>query len=253
MTVPSTRAHLLGRRTSIGLGVTVALALVTLAVLALAIAPPDANQGDAQRIMYIHVPTAWIAYLAFGVTSLASMLYLIPKTRSLTWDRVAGASAEVGVVFIGLALFSGSVWGRPTWGVWWTWDARLVTTAVLFFLYLGYLALRRVPGTFEQRAKRAAIAGLIAFVDVPIVHKSVEWWRTLHQQATVLRPEPQIEGIMAFTLLFAVIAFTLFFVWLVDQRFRIAALEDALADTELDLAIAERIASAEPQTAGVNQ
>ena len=253
MTVPSTRAHLLGRRTSLGLAAAVVVGLVALVVLALVVAPPDVNQGDAQRIMYIHVPMAWIAYLAFGITSFASALYLFPKTRSLTWDRLAGASAEVGVVFIGLALFTGSVWGRPTWGVWWTWDARLVTTAVLFFLYIGYLALRRVPGTYEQRAKRAAIAGLIAFVDVPIVHKSVEWWRTLHQEATVLRPDPQIEGIMAYTLLFAVIVFTAFFVWLLDQRFRVAAMEDALADADLDLAIAERVASADRPTAGVNQ
>jgi heme exporter protein C len=244
---------LLGPRTSLILGVLVAVSLAVLVLYALVIAPPDANQGDSQRLMYVHVPTAWIAYLAFGITSLASVLYLIPKTRSLTWDRLAGASAEVGVVFIGLALFTGSVWGRPTWGVWWTWDARLVTTAVLFFLYLGYLALRRLPGTFEQRAKRSAIAALIAFVDVPIVHMSVQWWRTLHQQATVLRPDPQIEGVMAFTLLWAVIAFTMFFVWLVDRRYRVAALEDILIDAELDIAIAERVASGAPQTAGATR
>ena len=105
----------------------------------------DAVQGDAQRLMYLHVPAAWIAYLAFGVTALASALWLWPRTRAMVWDRVAGASAELGVIFTALTLVLGSLWGRPVWGVWWAWDARLVTTAVLFFLYLGYLALRRIP------------------------------------------------------------------------------------------------------------
>ena len=115
------------------------------------------------------------------------------------WDRVAGASAELGVIFTGLTLLLGSLWGRPVWGVWWAWDARLVTTAVLFFLYLGYLALRRVPAAPDVRAKRCAIAALIAFVDVPIVHFSVTWWRTLHQEATVFNPEldAKIHGTMA--------------------------------------------------------
>ena len=137
-------------------------------------APPDEVQSDAQRLMYLHVPAAWIAYLAFGVTALASALWLWPRTRSTVWDRVAGASAELGVIFTGLTLVLGSLWGRPVWGVWWAWDARLVTTAVLFFLYLGYLALRRIPGAPDARAKRCAIAALIAFVDVPIVHFSVD-------------------------------------------------------------------------------
>ena len=108
---------------------------------------PTAVQGDAQRLMYLHVPAAWIAYLAFGVTALASVLWLWPRTRATVWDRLAGASAEVGVIFTGLTLVLGSLWGRPVWGIWWAWDARLVTTAVLFFLYLGYLALRRIPAT----------------------------------------------------------------------------------------------------------
>ena len=126
------------------------LALATLIVLTLFGlwgAPPDAVQGDAQRLMYLHVPAAWIAYLAFGVTALGSALWLWPRTRATVWDRVAGASAELGVIITALTLVLGSLWGRPVWGVWWAWDARLVTTAVLFFLYLGYLALRRIPAT----------------------------------------------------------------------------------------------------------
>ena len=132
------------------------------------------------------------------------------------------------MIFTALTLVLGSLWGRPVWGVWWAWDARLVTTAVLFFLYLGYLALRRIPSSPDARAKRCAIAALIAFVDVPIVHFSVTWWRTLHQQGTVFNDEldAQIHGVMAFTLWFGVLAFTLLYVYLLDRRYRLLALDE---------------------------
>ena len=229
-------------------------ALIALVVVGLLVAPPDDVQGDAQRLMYLHVPTAWVAYLAFGVTSLGSALYLIRRTRSFVWDRVAGASAELGVIFTGLTLLLGSLWGRPIWGVWWAWDARLVTTAVLFFLYLGYLALRRVPAAPEVRAKRCAIAGLIAFVDVPIVHFSVTWWRTLHQEATVFNPEldARIRGSMAVALWLGVLAFTLLYVYLLDARYRLETLEEGRDARELEAAIADRVRGAEPrETVGV--
>jgi heme exporter protein C len=221
-------------------------ALVVLALFGLWGAPPDEVQGDAQRLMYLHVPAAWIAYLAFGVTAVSSVLWLWPRTRSMVWDRIAGASAELGVLFTALTLLLGSLWGRPVWGVWWAWDARLVTTAVLLFLYIGYLALRRVPAAPETRAKRCAIAALIAFVDVPIVHFSVTWWRTLHQEATVFDPElkANIHGVMAFTLWWGVLAFTLLYLYFLDRRYRLASLEEDLESRELDRAIAERIAGA---------
>jgi heme exporter protein C len=217
-----------------------------LAILGLWVAPPDAIQSDAQRLMYLHVPAAWIAYLAFGITALGSALYLWRRTRSPVWDRLAGASAEIGVLFTGLTLVLGSLWGRPVWGVWWAWDARLVTTAVLFFLYIGYLALRRVPTTVETRAKRSAIAGLIAFADVPIVHFSVDWWRTLHQQATVFTPSlnAHIHGVMAFTLWWGVLAFTILFVYLLDRRYRLEAFEENAEAKELARAIEERVQGA---------
>ena len=245
-------ARLLGRRVSLVLGVLSLAALVVLAIYGLVVAPPDAVQGDAQRIMYLHVPAAWLAYLAFAVTALGSILYLLPRTRSLVWDRVAGASAELGVLFTGLTLVLGMLWGRPVWGVYWTWDARLVTTAVLFFLYLGYLALRRVPADPHTRAKRCAIAGLIAVIDVPIVHFSVEWWRTLHQQGTVFNRalSPEIHGVMAFTLWWGVFAFTLLYVYLLDLRYRSMALEEGLEDRELAAAIQDRRAEADDNDRG---
>jgi heme exporter protein C len=223
--------------------------LVALVVVGLFVAPPDDVQGDAQRLMYLHVPAAWLAYLAFFVTAVSSGLYLYPRTRALVWDRVAGASAELGVVFTGLCLLLGSLWGRPIWGVWWAWDARLVTTAVLFFLYLGYLALRRVPAPLDVRAKRCAIAALIAFVDVPIVHFSVTWWRTLHQEGTVFNDELEahIHGTMALALWIGVLAFTLLYVYLLDLRYRLEVLEEDRDERELAAAIEDRVQGGVPR------
>ncbi|MGI9033612.1 MAG: cytochrome c biogenesis protein CcsA [Acidimicrobiales bacterium] len=227
------------------LGALTIVALALTAWMALVASPPDVNQKDAVRLLYLHVPTAWLAmYLSFGVTSLASALYLWRRTRSRFWDQVAGASAEVGVLFIGLTLAIGAIWGRTTWGVWWTWYARLTSTAVLFVLYLGYLAVRRVPADPEVRSRRAAIVALAAFVDVPIVHQSVDWWRTLHQPATILDEkrllDPQIHGSMAWTLLVGVVAFTLLYFWLLVHRVRLAHLEELADDRLLEEALAER-------------
>ena len=194
-------------------------------------------------MLYLHVPCAWLAYLAFGVTAIASVLWLIPRTRNTAWDLLAGASAEVGVVFTALMLIVGSLWGKPTWGTWWEWDARLTTTAILFFLYLGYLALRRTGATSAERGKRCAIAALIAFADVPIVHFSVTWWQTLHQQGTVFNPklDVKVNGSMALTLVVAVVAFTLLYGYLVMTRFELGQLEEGLEERELEKAIAERV------------
>ncbi len=245
-TTPSTTERLLNPWVRRVFGAAALASLVALVVVGLFVAPPDAVQGDAQRIMYVHVPAAWIAYVAFGVTSITSLLYLWPRTRSLVWDRIAGASAELGVVFTGLTLVLGSIWGRPVWGVWWAWDARLVTTAVLFFLYVGYLALRRVPAATDVRAKRSAIAALIAFVDVPIVHFSVTWWRTLHQQGTVFNEklDAEIHGTMALALWLGVLAFTVLYVYLLDLRYRLEALDEDRETRELDAAIADRVRGA---------
>jgi len=213
-----------------------------LLLFGLVLSPADIDQGDAVRIMYVHVPTVWLAYLAFIVTAVCSCLYLFGRRHSLGFDRVAGASAEIGVVFMALTLISGSLWGRITWGVYWQWDARLTTTALLFVTYIGYLAVRGLEGTRERRARRSAVIGLLAVVEIPLVHWSVRLWRSLHQEATILDTDldVDIDGLMLFTLFSGVVAFTLLFVWLLLHRTRTIALDDLLASRGLDRAIAER-------------
>ncbi len=206
-----------------------ALALVGVAadvVLGLWVTPPDLHMGELVRLLYVHPPLAFVAFLAYGVCFLASLGYLWPRTRSLALDRLAGASAEVGVVFTALTLVTGSLWGRPTWGAWWVWDPLLTTTALLLVLYLGYLAIRAVPGDPEARARRSAIAALIAFIDVPVVYFSVSWWNSLHQLPSLQPGKAYVHGIMLFTLLLGFVAFALVYVWLVGHRYRLALLVD---------------------------
>ena len=153
------------------------------------VTPPDVVQGNLARLLYIHPAVATVAlYWAGGVAAGGSLLYLWPRTRSFFWDRLAAAAVEVGAVFSALTLVTGSLWGRPVWGVWWTWDARLTSTALLLLLEIGYLALRRVPADPDVRARRCAVAALLVAIDVPIVHFSVDWWNTLHQGGTILDP-----------------------------------------------------------------
>lgn len=232
------------------LGLAALLTLSVVAVLGLFVTGPDVVQGEVVRLIFVHPAVAWVSYLAFGVSAMGSVLWLVPRTRHARWDQLAGASAEVGVVFCSLALVTGAIWGRPTWGVWWTWDARLTTTAVLLATQLGYLALRRVPASPSIRRRRNAIAGLIAFANVPLVHMSVEWWRTLHQGRTLLRPDPEIAGLQLGTMLLSVVAFTLVYSWMVLHRYRIEQLEEQLDTQVLDLAFAERQAETDTANAG---
>ena len=207
------------------LGWATAAALAASAVLSLVISPPDVDQRNAARLLYIHVPSAWLAYLAFAVVFLASIAYL--RTKKARWDRLAAASAEVGVLFTALAIALGSIWGKPIWGTWWTWDPRLTTTAILLLIYLGYLAVRRLPDNPAKRARWAAVVGIVGFLDVPIVHLSVTWWRSLHQGATVrLLGQSTIAPVMLAALLMGVFAFTLLYLYLVTLRLRVGRLED---------------------------
>ncbi len=165
------------------------LALVGLAaglVMAFGVAPREATQGNVQRIMYVHVPAVWVAYLAFMVVFAASLGYL--WTRSRHADRVGAAATEVGVVFLGINIATGSIWGKPTWGTWWTWDARLTSVSVVFLMYLGYLLLRRMTDDPERSARYAAVLGVLAAPSMYLVHTSVYWWRTLHQPPSLMKP-----------------------------------------------------------------
>jgi len=200
------------------LGIAAAASFAVASVMALAWAPTDAVQGDVYRIMYVHVPAAWLAYLAFVVVFLASVGWLWSKRP--WFDAVAVASAEIGVLFTGLALVAGSIWAKPTWGVWWTWEPRLVTTAVMFVMYVGYLLLRSLSTDFDRRATRAAILGVILVLDVPIVHLSVLWANSLHQLPTVLRAggSPALDGAMLLTLMVSVAAFTLVYLYFMSAR-----------------------------------
>ena len=230
-------------------------AVVTTALtvwLGLWVTPPDQVQGNLARLLYIHPAVATVAlYWAGGVALIGSVLYLWPRTRSFFWDRLAASAVEVGAVFSALTLITGSLWGRPVWGVWWTWDARLTSTALLLILELGYLALRRVPADAHIRARRCAVAAILVAIDVPIVHFSVQWWNTLHQGGTILDPGLQlhVHGSMLWTMLLSFVAFSLIFVWLLAMRYRIEVLQDAVGDQELEVSLAERW-SEDPELVG---
>ena len=192
-------------------------ALTATVVAGLFVVPADAAQGDVQRIMYVHVPSAWLAYAAFFVTLLGSVLYLV--RRDLRFDRVAAASAEIGLLFTGLTIVTGAIWGKATWGKWWDWDPRLTTTAILFVIYAGYLLLRQSLADRQRRARLGAVFGIVGFLNVPIVHFSVLWWRGLHQPPTVIRPgDPSIDHLLLAELLASVASFTLAYLWLLRRR-----------------------------------
>jgi len=230
-----------GTRFTFVLGAATIASMALLVLFGLFLSPADITQGESVRILYIHVGTVWVAYVAFGVTAIASALFLWKRTTSLTWDRIAGASAEVGVLFMALTLFAGSIWGRLSWGQFWVWDARVTTTAFLFITYVGYLAVRGLGGSHQQRGRRSAVVALLAVLEIPLVHFSVKLWRGLHQEASVAgTTKVQLENLMLFSLFLALIAFTLLYVWLVMHRQRVLAMQDALDDKGLDYALAAR-------------
>jgi heme exporter protein C len=193
------------------------------------------------RLFYVHVPAAWLAYVSFAVTTICSILYLIPKTRSNIYDVIAGASAKAGIIFCALTLLLGALWGKPVWGVYWAWDARITTTAILLFLYIAYVSIRTLGQDVKSR-KRNAFVALFAFIDVPIVHFSVSWWRTLHQEGTVFSEAKQanIGGTMALALVVGVLAFTLFYIFMLDRQFRHDMDIDIKMNKGLDDAIEKR-------------
>ena len=183
-------------------------------------APTEKTMGDIQRIFYIHVPSAWNALIAFIVIFIGSVAYLI--TKDLKWDRLAVASAEIGTIFCTAFLATGPLWAKPVWGVWWTWDARLTSSLILWLMYLGYLLLRDFLEDTQRRATLAAVFGIFAFVDVPIVYFSIRLWRTQHPQPVIMGGEDSgLDPAMFQVLMLAWAVFSLLFVLLMILRMRL--------------------------------
>jgi heme exporter protein C len=208
------------------------LGLSSLAALAVTVwwglwlSPPDVLQGQLVRILYVHPAVATMCYAGFGLCALASVAWLWPHTRSPQWDRLAVAGAEVGAVFCFATLVTGSIWGRASWGVWWTWDARLTLTAVLFALSLGYLALRRAVDNPNSRSRVSSLVALLMALTVVVDHYATSWWDTLHQGTTLFQPGPTVHGWQLATMLVSFLAFGLVFAWLVVHRYRLEMLEE---------------------------
>lgn len=194
------------------------VAMMAMLVGAVLAAPREVVEGDVQRLMYIHVPSASAGtYFAFLIAATASAAFLI--SRDIRWDAVARSAATVGVLFTIITLATGAIWGKPIWGVYWTWDARLTSTLVLLLIYTAYLLARSVAGpNDEQVARYSAIFALIGFLDIPLIHFSVDWWRTLHPQRIIFDPRPAVPGEMLLVLLVSFIAITLLMLWLVALR-----------------------------------
>jgi heme exporter protein C len=193
-------------------------------------APPDAYQGDTQRIMYLHIPSILTAYLSFFLVFVGSCLYLWKREKRD--DILAQSAAEVGVLFTALTIVEGSIWGRPTWGVWWTWDARLTLTAILLLIFVGYLMLRSLIEEENRAAASAAVLGIIGFLDIPLIHMSVYWWRTLHQPPSILRPDKapwdNVDPAMLAALAINFVAFSVLYFYLLSLRFSLCEMREVI-------------------------
>lgn len=201
------------------------LALAGVFVRALAFTPVDRFQGPAQKILYIHAPVAFTSLMAFAVCGVLSLIYLAMRDRRL--DRAAAASAEVGVVLSVAMLITGPIWGKPVWGTWWAWDARLTSTLFIFLLFVGYLIMRDAVIDPDQRARFSAVIGIMGLVLVPFIHLTVYLFRTMHPDPTLIKPSaPSMPGVMLVTLLSSMGVFILLYAGFVTQRYAVAALQE---------------------------
>jgi len=209
-----------------------ALAVVGTAVRAIYFTPLEARQGAAQKILYVHAPSAFVGlYLAFSLVAVAGALYLWLRDERL--DRVAASAAEVGVVFMTVVLITGPLWGKPIWGTWWTWDAKLTLTLFIWFVYVGYLILRGAIEDADVRARYSAVLGVLGALLVPFIHLSVYLFRTLHPMPIVLKPgRPSLPTSMLLTFVLAFLSLSLLFVALLRTRYRLAVALDALHDED---------------------
>ncbi|CAG0975125.1 Heme exporter protein C [Anaerolineae bacterium] len=205
-----------------GIGLIALLNITVGLYMALFYAPMEKTMGDAQRIFYFHVPSAWIGFLAFFIVFVASLLYLWRRERK--WDALALSAAEIGVIFTTLVLLTGPLWAKKAWGAFWVWDARLTTTLILWMIYVGYLMLRSSADS-ERRARFAAVLAIVGFLDVPIIYISVQIWRTMHPQLLINDPGG-LSSQMTQTLMVCLLSFTLLFVFLLIQRVRLEQARD---------------------------
>jgi len=213
------------------LAIVVLAALAVFAYFAFVFAPEDELQGAMQRIFYIHVPSAWICFVGFGVTFASSIAYL--SSRKEKWDTIAASSAEIGTLFTTVVLATGMMWGHAIWGVYWTWEPRLTSFLVLWLMYLGYLAVRAYVPDPARRARFSAVIGIIAFIDVPIIYLSVNWWRTLHPQQVIITGDgPHMPGAMVIALMVGLTTFSLVYVYLMRLRLDVARLATQLEEIE---------------------
>ena len=210
----------MNRGIAIALGVLCAIGFPLGLYMVFHVAPMQDQLYFNQKIFYFHVPSAYAMYIGFAVSAVGSALYLIK--RDPKWDAVGVAGAEVGSLFCLIVLLTGPLWARKAWGVWWTWDPRLTTTAIMLMIYVGYLVVRSFAEDPEKRARWSAIIGIVGFVDVPIVYLSVLWWRTLHQPPSSPR---SMAGEFVYVLLLNVAAFTFLFIYLMMRRYRLAVAE----------------------------
>ncbi len=227
--LPSDR---LGRAAQL-LGGATALSVLAMLYMALIYAPTELTQGPAQRIFYIHIGSAIITYVAYAVTCVASIGYLWRRLEA--WDMLARASAEVGLLLNTILLLSGAIWGKAIWGTWWSWDARLTSTLILWFIYAGYLMLRAYGGNTPQIARSAAVVGIIGVIDIPIINQSVRWWRTLHPAPIVERANPALPAEMLQAMFVALLAFLILYSYLTVQRFRVEQLGASVGRLRQDL------------------
>jgi len=207
-------------------------AVIAAQLFAILTSPADRDMGHLQKIMYVHVPGAWMAFIAFFVVFVYSILYMLRKRE--TDDLIAASAAEVGAVFTGMTLMLGMIWGRPAWGVWWVWDARLTSTLVLFLIFVGYIALRALVDDSTQRARWSAAVGAIGAINVPIVYMSVKWWRTLHQPQS---SPSTLDPAYTMGLRLNAIALLLVTIYFIRKRYEIARLERAMERMAEDAAM----------------
>ena len=193
--------------------------------------PTEQNLGVSQRIFYFHVPLGWIGMVSIIVVMVASILHL--ATGHQKWDDLAYSTAELGVIYASLILVTGAIWGKPVWGVWWTWDPKLTTTLILWFIYVGYLMVRAYGPAGGQGKRFASVIALIGAIDAPIIYKATDWWRSAHPDNNI---PSDLDGRMLLTLLVSVVTFTVIYIYLLIERYSLRKSESDLDELHQRLA-----------------